>query len=429
MSGGRFVLFVVVEFLLSQVDAEPEKHRGKLYSVNDSITSIAAGLLQSTIKTLTRGVEFHLYVWVYERCCLVQLPWDSPWTWVLGFLAVDVGYYVFHRASHEILLGWSFHQMHHSSEYYNFSTALRQGAVQQFMSMFFYLPAAFLVPPQVHLCHNYLNLLYQFWIHTQLVRSLGPLEWILNTPSHHRVHHGRNPYCIDKNYGGTLIIWDRLFGTFAAERDDEEIAYGLVHPVASFDQLWAQSFIFKYSLWDRPRQMHNLRHALQAPFMGPGWDPNVHPDSPEAQIPPVQEPVKRYDPVVPVWVSVYVVLHFLVPLLTFVSMSKVPSPRFQSSLSSRCLGVELTNVGDMVGHAVFITVSLQCFGMLFDNKAWAGWAEAGRVWATYAVIANGCGPLDSPVAAALHALFGVSAALWLAHALFSPSPAKQKKVD
>ncbi len=140
----------------------------------------------------------------------------------------------------EVNLFWSTHQTHHSSEYYNLSTALRQGVLQAYFSWIFYLPLALLIPPQICLIHSQMNLLYQFWIHTNVISNLGPFEYILNTPSHHRVHHGRNPYCIDKNYGGVLIIWDRLFGTFAAERENEEVAYGLVHPINTFDPLEIQ---------------------------------------------------------------------------------------------------------------------------------------------------------------------------------------------
>lgn len=118
----------------------------------------------------------------------------------------------------------------------------RQGMFQQLSSFIFYLPESFIVPPSAHVVHICLNTVYQFWIHTQLIKNLGPLEYVINTPSHHRVHHGRNPYCIDKNYAGTLIIWDRLFGTFQAEKSEEPVAYGLVHNVNTFDQLYCQVY-------------------------------------------------------------------------------------------------------------------------------------------------------------------------------------------
>uniref|UniRef100_A0AAV2LK75 Transmembrane protein 195 n=1 Tax=Knipowitschia caucasica TaxID=637954 RepID=A0AAV2LK75_KNICA len=111
----------------------------------------------------------------------------------------------------EVSFMWAAHQVHHSSEFYNLTTALRQSLSQQFTAWIFYLPLALAVPPSIFAVHIQLNLLYQFWIHTELIKDLGPLEWIINTPKHHRVHHGRNLYCIDKNYGGILIVWDRLF--------------------------------------------------------------------------------------------------------------------------------------------------------------------------------------------------------------------------
>lgn len=137
---------------------------------------------------------------------------------------------------------WATHQSHHSAEDYNLSTALRQGVMQSYASWMFYLPLALVVPPPIFLMHTQMNLLYQFWIHTEIISNLGPLEYILNTPSHHRVHHGRNPYCIDKNYAGVFIIWDRIFGTFAPERENEPIAYGLIHPINTFDPLETQVF-------------------------------------------------------------------------------------------------------------------------------------------------------------------------------------------
>lgn len=148
---------------------------------------------------------------------------------------------------------------------------------------FFYLPFALCVPPSAYVVHKQLNLLYQFWIHTEVIDRLGPLEWILNTPSHHRVHHGRNPYCIDKNYGrsfflfwtfskcnvtaGVLIIWDRMFGTFTPE--SEKVVYGLVHPLNSWNPLWGQ-FHHAYYILSNIGSKDNLLSFL---FKGPGWSP------------------------------------------------------------------------------------------------------------------------------------------------------------
>jgi sterol desaturase/sphingolipid hydroxylase (fatty acid hydroxylase superfamily) len=205
-----------------------------------------------------QSFELSAYVWVHERYQLpFCLPWNSPLTYWITFLGIDFSYYWFHRFAHgsknccvvynvffssslEVNIFWATHQTHHSAENYNLSTALRQGFFQTLFAWTFYLPLAFIVPPPMFLVHMQMNLLFQFWVHTEVISNLGPLEFIFNTPSHHRVHHGRNPYCIDKNFGGVLIVWDRLFGTFAVERKSEEIAYGLVYSPVSFDPLKIQ---------------------------------------------------------------------------------------------------------------------------------------------------------------------------------------------
>ena len=195
----------------------------------------------------------------------------------------DFAYYLAHRCIHEAGVFWSFHQQHHSSEYYNLSTALRQGFIQEAGTVFFECLQSVITPPPIFLTHKALNTLYQFWIHTEVIPKLGPLEYVLNTPSHHRVHHGRNPYCIDKNYAGVLIIWDRIFGTFEAERDDEKPAYGLIGNVKSFDALWLQLFEFKALGWDKGRMKNKkgeerfpgLWNKFKAAFGPPGWFPGL----------------------------------------------------------------------------------------------------------------------------------------------------------
>ncbi|XP_042744478.1 alkylglycerol monooxygenase isoform X4 [Lagopus leucura] len=228
-----FIAFIVLEFAVSWV--QQHKLPGR---INDGISSLSLGILSRLPDVLFRSVDLVSYIYVWNNYRLFELPWDSPWTWYLTFLGVDFAYYWFHRISHEANILWAAHQVHHSSEDYNLFTALRQSFLQRYTSWMFNLPMALFIPPSVFAVHLQFNLLYQFWIHTEVVTNIGPLEWILNTPSHHRVHHGRNPYCIDKNYGGTLIIWDRIFGTFEAE--DAKVVYGLTHPVNSFDPILLQ---------------------------------------------------------------------------------------------------------------------------------------------------------------------------------------------
>ncbi|KAJ3110454.1 hypothetical protein HDU96_006609 [Phlyctochytrium bullatum] len=255
---------------------EPSKetHR-KLFRyprLNDAIGSISAGMIQQVTKIFTKGLELSAYVYIFDNFRIVDVDPSNPWLWLLAFFGVDLGYYLFHRGAHEINLFWATHVVHHSSEEYNQTTALRQSAFQHYISWMYYLPLAFILPPPLFAAHGSFNTLYQFWIHTETIPKLGILEYILNTPSAHRVHHGRNPYCIDKNYAGTLIIWDRLFGTYQEELDSEPVLFGLTHNIKSFDPIWVQTHHFYHvftTCWRTP----GLMHKLAVLFAGPGWSP------------------------------------------------------------------------------------------------------------------------------------------------------------
>jgi alkylglycerol monooxygenase len=159
-----------------------------------------------------------------------------PLTWVFALILGDFIYYWWHRASHRINFMWAGHVIHHQSEEYNLSTALRQSWITQVTAAIFFLPMAVIgIPFEVYFGAVSLNLLYQFWIHTRVIKKMGPFEWVFNTPSHHRVHHGVNPEYLDKNYAGILIIWDRMFGTFIEE--EAEVIYGTVKPIQTWNPI------------------------------------------------------------------------------------------------------------------------------------------------------------------------------------------------
>ncbi|KAK8760817.1 hypothetical protein V5799_027919 [Amblyomma americanum] len=223
-----FTTFLVIELIFNLV----QKHSDR-FQLDDGITSITHGIIEQLSRLFTEGTLLGGYIYVYNNYRIATLPWNSTATWFFAMLAIDFAYYWVHRWCHEINLAWSGHQVHHSSEFYNLTTALRQSALQAYFEPFLYMPLALVVSPSLYLVHRQLNLLYQFLLHTEAIQTLGPLELVLNTPSHHRVHHGRDRYCTDKNFGGILIIWDRLFGTFAAEQ--HRPAYGLTHSVNTFD--------------------------------------------------------------------------------------------------------------------------------------------------------------------------------------------------
>ncbi|GMR33683.1 hypothetical protein PMAYCL1PPCAC_03878, partial [Pristionchus mayeri] len=220
----------------------------KNYPFNDTATSVLSGQLYLLFKLSGSIFSAAIYSAVYEKVHLVDLDIYNPWVWFLAFLAQDLAYYLGHRAMHEFGIFWAFHEMHHSSEYFNLATAVRKSPFLEHFVGVFNLFQAFVIPPQLYVPHKHLNFIYQYWIHNEYLPSLGPLEYVLCTPSNHRVHHGRNPYCIDRNFGGVLIIWDRLFGTYAEEREDEKIAYGLVHNVNTFSLIWTQISSFSYFL-------------------------------------------------------------------------------------------------------------------------------------------------------------------------------------
>uniref|UniRef100_A0A8C4DGU1 Alkylglycerol monooxygenase n=1 Tax=Dicentrarchus labrax TaxID=13489 RepID=A0A8C4DGU1_DICLA len=304
-----FVGLMVLELVVGVL-----KTGGSVVPLGDGLTSISAGMISRLPLLVMRGCELTAYMYVWDRYCLVELPWDSAWTWWFTFLGVDFCYYWVHRFAHEVSIIWAAHQVHHSSEYYNLTTALRQSLTQQFTSWIFYLPLALVAPPAIFAVHIQLNLLYQFWIHTELIRDLGPLEWVFNTPKHHRVHHGRNLYCIDKNYGGILIIWDRLFGTFALESD--KVVYGLVFPIKTFEILYVQLHYYLY-LWRRSNTYKTISNKLSTFVKGPSWKPGKarlgdHIDNPKV--------TGQEVPHSPSWslpLQVYVVIHFLLVLRTY----------------------------------------------------------------------------------------------------------------
>jgi sterol desaturase/sphingolipid hydroxylase (fatty acid hydroxylase superfamily) len=260
-----FVAFIVLEYWLAR------RARRDLYRLSVSVSDVGCGVVQQLFGVLTTAAFVALYFFVYEWR-LVDLDPHAATTWLLAMVGVDLVYYWWHRASHEVGLLWATHVVHHHSEDYNLAVALRQGIFTAGPLIVFGLPLALLgVPPLVFLISKAINSLYQFWIHTELIGSLGPVEAVLNTPQHHRVHHAVNPRYLDKNYGGILIVWDRLFGTFA--RLDEAPVYGTTRRLRSLNPLWAQ-FEHFVELARRAAEERGLFKKLRVLLAYPGWTPH-----------------------------------------------------------------------------------------------------------------------------------------------------------
>ena len=201
-----------------------------LYDPRDTVANLWVGAGALLVGAVGRTIALPISWLLYEHRLLDLQP--GAWTWLGLLVAHDACFYAFHRASHRVRVLWAAHVSHHSSAHYNLTTALRLSWTTPFTGIPFWWPLPLLgFDPLWILGAHTVSLGYQFCLHTQLVGRLGPLEWVLNTPSHHRVHHGCDPIYIDKNFGGVLIVWDRLFGTFAAETSPP--TYGLVHPLAS----------------------------------------------------------------------------------------------------------------------------------------------------------------------------------------------------
>jgi alkylglycerol monooxygenase len=201
-----------------------------------------------------------------------ELDSNETWTWIAAFVSYDFCYYWSHRFSHELRILWATHVVHHQSEAFNLSTALRQPSTG-FLSFVFFLPLfAVGFPRNVLLTVGSLNLIYQFWVHTEHIRTLGPLEWVLITPSNHRVHHARNPEYLDRNYGGVFIVWDRLFRTFTAEDPKIPCSFGITHPIQSLNPLWANLHVW-YENFKDAWNTRRITDKVRIWFSSPTWRP------------------------------------------------------------------------------------------------------------------------------------------------------------
>ena len=258
-----FILLMVLEALAGAA------MQRDIYAVKDAAASITMGLGNLAADLLAKVVQFTVLTSLH-RFAIFHIGFEW-WAWLLLFFGDEFSYYWFHRVSHECRLFWASHVVHHSSERYNLSTALRQTWTGSFMSFVFWLwlPIVGFAPAMI-MTMKAISLLYQFWIHTELVRSLGPLEAVFNTPSHHRVHHGSNPRYIDRNHGGTLIIWDKLFGTFEPENPADPVRFGLTKNIETYNPVriafeeWIDMF---RDVWRAPGWNNKLRYLLG----NPGW--------------------------------------------------------------------------------------------------------------------------------------------------------------
>ena len=243
----------------------------KTYRLNDAITNISTGTLQQVSGAFFSVIKVGIYVAVYEHFAFYKIP-NGWFSFIALFILYDLAYYWEHRMAHIVSLFWGGHVVHHQSEDFNLSVALRQTSTGFIWGFPFFLPLALMgFDPKIFLIVGGLNLIYQFWIHTEHINKMWAwFEAVFNTPSHHRVHHGRDPKYIDKNFAGVFIIWDRMFGTFVEEQ--ERPNYGITTPLKSWNPVYA-NFAHYFDLFGLLKKSRSLGDTFGILFKKPGWKP------------------------------------------------------------------------------------------------------------------------------------------------------------
>ncbi|HEY1332710.1 MAG TPA: sterol desaturase family protein [Myxococcaceae bacterium] len=358
-----FFVLIGLELLVARA------RRRRVYRFTDSFADLGCGVAQRVVLLLFEVALLGVYELLYQHGRLWTFAPDSAWPWVIAIVGVDLGYYWWHRLSHEVNVLWAVHVVHHQSEDYNLAVALRQAVLSPITVLPFYLPLAVLgVPLFPFFIVNALSTLYQFWIHTELVGRMGVLEQVINTPSLHRVHHGVNPEYLDKNYAATFICWDQLFGTL--RREEAPVVYGVSHPLRSFDPVWAQVQPL-WALWRAMRRAPSTREAIRYMLASPAYHPDwlgpielrrgVDPEAlPKYDVQPARA-VVRY-----VFVQLAVVIVAAFALLTW-----------HKALSPAALATAVA----------WVLVSLVAGAALLEGRPWAKGLEAARVAAFAGVVA------------------------------------------
>jgi len=393
MNVNPIVLSIPIFFLLIGIELVVERlsHR-KLYRLPDAIANLSCGITSQLSGLFMRILAIGVYEILYTNFAFFKLPVNWIY-WVVLFLLVDLAYYWAHRMSHEINLFWGGHVVHHQSEDYNLSVALRQSSFQVVWTFAFSLPIALLGFETYHFALvAALTTLYQFWIHTEAIDKMGWFEYVFNTPSHHRVHHGRDPKYIDRNHAGTLIIWDRMFGTF--QKEEERPTYGITKPVNSWNAVWvnfSHYAVMANELRMIPRWIDRVRYL----FNKPGWLPlelGGYRAAPAVD----RSTYVKYETPAPVLVNYYVLVQYLLCLvataLFLFNQSKV-------GLQEKALA------------SILISWWVVNSGVLFERKKWVWFAEYTRI------VCFGAGAASASWYFSLHPVCYLGAAIYTAGSL------------
>lgn len=405
------LIALAVPFFLAALFLELAVDRLKqtgYYRSNDAINSLSAGILSESTGYFTKLVQYTIWGFVLGKLALFE--WQRSWfdaslqgvlLWILAAVLWDFCYYWNHRLGHEISILWAAHAVHHQSEEYNLSTALRQTSSSFLFSWIFYVPLFLLgIPADVLITVAAANLIYQFWVHTRFVNRLGVLDRIFVTPSNHRVHHAQNERYIDKNYGGFFVLWDRMFRTFTEESDDEPVIFGVRKPLANWNPFWANFQVYNYLLFDA-RKARRWRDKIGVWFRRTGW----RPADVEAAFPrsPVDlDKFQKYDPQLSNVRRRYVIAQFVVVVAMSLSIAEVFAfQRAQIVLLVPCL---------------LLWANLYTLGLLNEGRPYAARFELVRLLLIVPIGVYGLNASileKTPTVGLIVAIYILISALWL----------------
>lgn len=359
----NFIVFTIPVFLITIGIEMWIGYRGKqqYYNFEDAITNLNIGIGSQAIGLLGKVLILASYDFVYNHFSLFHLPKEHALVWVGALIFFDFLYYWAHRWGHEWNWMWGAHIVHHQSQEYNLSVALRQSWFHNLIAFWIFLPLPVLgIHPYVLIGVSAFVTLYQCWIHTKAIRKLSWLvEFIFNTPSHHRVHHAINPQYLDKNYAAVFIFWDRLFGTF--QEEDEEPVYGITSPINSWDPVWA-NFHFYVAMFKGSKKLHGLWQKLALIFRGPQYLGEVLGQTPKD--PGYYKHVSKYKTSVSLNMKLYVLAQFVV-LTAGIVKYLIHFDELTSFFQWACLGL-------------IILTTLACSGIM-ENKPWVSYVEVLRI--------------------------------------------------
>ena len=332
-----FFILIFIELIYGLVSGKSN------YRLNDTFTSISLGLISRYIPLLGLGIQGAAFAYVAQYYNLKLFSPSSLWVWIFAFFLYDFCYYWMHRLHHEVKVLWATHVVHHHGEEFNLSTALRQTSTGFLWKWIFYLPIFIVgIPPEVFVTVAGVNLVYQFWVHTEHIPKLGWYEYVFVSPSNHRIHHAQNKHYVDANYGGVFILWDRIFGTYKEEMEELKPIYGTAKPLRSWNPFKANLDIFREMLLDSSRTK-SFKDKIGVWFSRPNW----RPEDVKIRYPIIKNDLENFEPYNPevssqVKIYGWIQLLFLLVISAVITSTVGAQTYFETSLFALILVASVT---------------------------------------------------------------------------------------